>query len=128
MGLTTVALADGDIDDKEFDALITELKDALSYKDPLVREVLMTIVMDLKGVLGAYMADSRDVLGGLHEVAEVLQNNSTDDQAQAFKGSMLVIGRKIAEASGKTLFKRNPVSDEEQNAMVMAAMAMQIKV
>jgi len=74
------------------------------------------------------MADSRDVLGGLHEVAEVLQNNSTDDQAQAFKGSMLVIGRKIAEASGKTLFKRNPVSDEEQNAMVMAAMAMQIKV
>jgi uncharacterized membrane protein YebE (DUF533 family) len=42
-----VAASDGNIDDKEAAALAKELQDAPFYVEPLAREVLMSVVIDL---------------------------------------------------------------------------------
>jgi len=74
-----------------------------------------------------YNKDKRDVLQGLRDVASVLATNATSDQSANFRRAMLVIGTDVAEASGTTLFHRDPVSNEEKAPLVMVAMALDVK-
>jgi hypothetical protein len=124
---TAVAGADREIDDKEMAALAKELAEAPLYKDPLVREVLSTIVNNLAQIMREYAADSRDVLGGLGEVADLLDRKVAAEEAQSFKRAMLFIGHNIAEASGGGLFGRGEkTSDEEKAALVIVAASLRI--
>lgn len=123
---TAVAGADGSVDEKEMRALAKELQEAMLFKEPLVREVLMAVVADLGGCLQAFRADKRDILKGLTEVADLLDAKAAPDEAQGFKRAMLLIGINVAKASGGSFFGLfgNKVSDKEKAALALVAMTL----
>lgn len=96
---SAVAGADEEISKTEMGALAKELAEAPLFKDSLARELLMSVGSDLDHVMRDYVADSRDVVGGLRQVAKILKRRDRD-HAEAFTGAMMLIGQNIAEASG----------------------------
>lgn len=122
-----VASADQNIDEKEFKALAKELAEAPLYKEPLVREVLMSVGTDFKGLMDAFKADSRTALSGLGDVATVLDAKATAQQSKGFKGAMMLIAKNVAEASGGGILRRDPVAAEEKTAIVMIGMALKFQ-
>jgi len=116
-----VAGADQDIDEKEVEALTKEITDALRFTEPLVREILMSVMVDFADIMEQFKRDSRDLVTGIQDVASVLDRKATLEQAKGFKGALLLIGTNVAKASGTTIFRRDPVSDEEKAAIVLVA-------
>jgi hypothetical protein len=124
---SAVAAADRNIDKKEIEALAKELQEAILYKEPLVRDVLVSVATDFSNIMSQYKADSRNVTTGLQDVADLLDKKVTQQQAQNFKRAMLLIGRNVAEASGGGLFGRGKkMSDEETAALTLAAVALRV--
>ncbi len=123
---SAVAEVDGKIDNKELDALIKELKDALMYKNELAREVLATIAMDLEGTFRRYKADTRDITVGLGEAADILDRTVSNTESEGFKRTLLSIGIKVASASRKFLGPQ--VDDKEKAALVLCAMSLRVNV
>lgn len=124
---TAVAAADKQIDQKEMRALATSIASGPFYKEPLVAEVMSSVAVGFAGIMDDYNKDTRDVLQGLKDVADVLSRNATSDQSANFKRAMLAVGTDVAKASGATLFHRDPVSNEEKAALIMVAMALDVK-
>lgn len=123
---SAVAGADRTIDQKEVEALSTEIMDAPRFKEPLVREVLMSVAIDLVNIMEAYKRDTRDLMSGLRDVGNLLDRKVPKQQGEAFKRAMIFIGSNVAKASGGGILQRDPVSTEEKTALVMAAMALGI--
>jgi hypothetical protein len=122
---TAVAAADQKIDEKEVEALTKEIKDAPLYKEPLVREILISLAFDLVNVMEQYKRDSRDVMSGLRDVASVLDKKATPEEANHFKRALLLIGGNVAKASGGGgILRRDPMSAEEKTALVMVALSL----
>lgn len=121
---TLVAGADERIDEKEFRALVKELAEAMLYREPLVQRVFLSVATDLLAVMQAYKDDPRDVLQGLKDTARVLSRRVSPEQANNFKKALLLVGQKVAEASGGGLFGGEKVSDQEKAALVLAAMTL----
>jgi hypothetical protein len=122
---TAVAGADKKIDDKEMAAMSKELSEALLFKDLLAREVIVSVATDFENIMRLYNADSRDVLEGLKDTADILDRKADQDRIRGFKGALLLIARNIAEASGGGMFGMGEkVSKEEKTALVLVAMAL----
>lgn len=123
--LTAVGSADGKVDQQEIGALAKELAEWLQFKDSLVQELLLSVGQELQSLMRLYAADTRNVFTGLQQVADLLDRKATAEQAKAVKGSLLLIGRNIAEASGGGfLQKKGKISSEEQNALVAIFVAL----
>ena len=120
-----VAGADRKIDEKEAGALAKELSEWARFKEPLVQEVLLSVVNDIANVTPQYHTDSRDVMAGLQDVADLLDRKATQEQVKNFKGAMLPIGQNIAQASGGGVFGiGDKVSSEEKTALALIMMAL----
>ncbi len=124
---TIVAGADKTVDKKEMEALAKTLASGLFFKEALASEVLTTLTIHLASIMEDYNKDARDVLQGLRDVASLLGRKATSEQAEGFKRAMLYIGTEVAKASGATIFHRDPVSNEEKAALVLVAMALDVK-
>jgi hypothetical protein len=122
---SAVASADDDIDKKELNALAEELKDAPLFKNPLARDVLISVATNFGSIMEAYRRDSRDILRGLRDVAAVLAAKESPDTAQGFKRAMLLIGKNVAEASRGGLFGPK-ISKEEKAAIALVAAALDL--
>jgi chorismate synthase len=122
---TAVAGADRNIDQKEAGALAKELSEWAQFKEPLVQEVLLSVARDLANVMTQYRTDSRDVMAGLKDVADLLDRKAMQEQVKNFKGALLLIGRNIAQASGGgPLGLGDKVSAEEKTALALIMMAL----
>ena len=121
--LGAMGTADGKLEEKEVEAFKKELADAPFYKDELVREVMLAIVMSLADVMAAYKADPRKVQEGLSDLANVLEKKSPE-HAEAFKKVMLSIAVKVAGAEGKG---KDHISQEEKVAFALLASMMRAK-
>jgi hypothetical protein len=120
-----VAAIDNEIDDNEKAALGQELAEWALYKEPLVQEVFLSVGQNLATALPAFIADSRDLLVGLKDVADLLDRKATPDQAHKFKGALILLARKVGEASGDTGPAGDEnVSDQEKMAIVMIGTAL----
>jgi hypothetical protein len=120
-----VAGVDNEIDDKEKEALAQELMEWALYKEPLVQEVFLSVGQNLATTLPAFAADSRDLLTGLKDVADLLDRKVTPEQAHNFKGALILLARKVGEASGVSATKgADNVSDAEKMAVVMIGTAL----
>jgi hypothetical protein len=120
-----VASIDNNIDDKEKEALAKELSEWALYKEPLVQEVFLSVGQSLPTTLPAFAADSRDLLVGLKDVADLLDAKVTPEQSHGFKGALILLGRKVGEASGTTFAAgEDNVSDAEKMAIVMMGTAL----
>lgn len=124
---TQVALADKTIDKKEVEAFTKAIQDAPLYKEPLVREVLMSVVIGFDSVMKEYNSDSRGVISGLGDTASVLDKKADPEQANNFKKALLLIGSEVAKASGGGgILKRDPVSGEERTALAWIALSLKV--
>ena len=115
---STVAGADGKIDDAETALLMKEVAEAPLHRGPFTREVMVSLAMDLVHVAAAYKADPRAPLAGLLEVRTLL-NRIESDQAAIFKYAVMAIGKATAEASGPVLGSK--IAPVEQAAWALAA-------
>ncbi len=95
-----VAGADGAIDKRELKALLLELDEALLYRDPLTNEILSSLRADFENFMFRFGEDTRDVRSSLIQVANILDKAVTATEAQNFKKALLLIGQKVADASG----------------------------
>jgi hypothetical protein len=120
-----VAGADGKVDEKELEALLKEISQWPLFKEPLVQETLLTLSQDFMNLMAHYKADSRNVLTGLKDVADLLDRKATQEQAKNFKGAMLLIGRNTAQASGGGfLGTGDKISSEEKGALAMVILTL----
>lgn len=117
-----VASRDDNIDENEQAALCQELSDWASYKEPLAQEVFLSVNQNLMPAFSAFLADSRDALVGLEDVADLLERKVTPEQAHHFKGALILLARKIGEASGDGFSAGDGnLSEEETTAIVILA-------
>jgi len=115
-----VAGADKKIDDKEAGALAKELAEWAQFNEPLAQEVLLSVGNDLSNIMSLFNADTRDVMAGFRDVADLLDRKATPQQSKGFKGALLLIGRNIAQASGGGMFGTgDKMSNEEKNALAL---------
>ena len=124
-----VAGADQNVDEKEVESFTNELQQAVFFKEPLVRDVLLGLAGDFQKIMEAFQKDRRDVLAGLNDAGSLLDTKATTDSANNFKRAMLLIGRNIAQASGGgPLGMGDKVSDQEKQAIVLVAAALKVKI
>jgi uncharacterized protein YegL len=122
-----VASADGKIDKKELEALAKELAEANQYKEQLAKDVLITLGNDFSNLLQQFRNDTRGVQNGLVEVANLLDRKVSPQTAYNFKGSMLMIGYNIYEATEKTFFGGVNKKAMEKKQRVLDAVAMVLR-
>jgi len=95
-----VAGVDGKISKKERKRFFKLLSHSPALRGDLVREVMMSVFMDLEGVFSAFSEDERKVQEGLPAVAGVLSEHASNDEAVMFKSSLLNMGLEVAGADG----------------------------
>lgn len=120
-----VAGADSKVDDKEMEAFLKDVSEAALYKEPLVREVLMSLGSNFAESMTRFREDSRPVDRGLADVASLLDRKSDNEEANNFKKAVVGIGLDVARASGR-IFGDN-MSKEEKQALVIVASALRVE-
>jgi uncharacterized tellurite resistance protein B-like protein len=98
-----VAGVDGKISKKERKRFFKLLSHSPALRGELVREVMMSVFMDLEGVFKAFSDDGRMVQDGLPAVADVLGQNASKDEAVMFKSSLVSMGMEVASADGPVI-------------------------
>ncbi len=122
---TGVAAIDGSITQGEMEAFAGELSDVILYKNPLVREVLISVAGDMASVLAGFREDSRQVADGLADVAAILEKKTDAQEAKEFKMTLLFLARKIAEVSeGDSSGSGESAGDTEKASVVFLAQAL----
>lgn len=120
-----VAAADGKVDQKEVEALVIELSQAHLFKEPLARDVLMSLGNDFENVLRLFQADSRNAGRGLVEAANLLDRKVPPQTAYNFKAAMLMIGYNVSESTGKGFLGFGQKAlDQKHQALDAVAMIM----
>lgn len=117
---TAVAGADQFIDDAEGRALSEQLAHWKKVQDPLARELLGSIFADLKAVSTRFRAatHTEKAMAQLREVASLLDQKVSAEQARAVKQEFLKVGKATAEASGGGfLGLGDKVSPEERSML-----------
>lgn len=126
--LTVVGGSDRKVDKKELEAFVKEIQEASLYKGGLVREVLMSLVSGFNEIFkdfAAILGSQPDLLASLGEIADIIESKATPDEAQNFKGAMLLLGNKIAHASGGGLFGLgSKVSEIEKKGLAVLALGL----
>jgi tellurite resistance protein len=106
-----VAGVDGKISKKERKRFFKLLSHSPALRGDLVREVMMSVFMDLEGVFKAFSDDGREVQEGLPAVAGILEENVSKDEAVMFKTSLVSMGVEVASADGPIIGSN--ISDAE---------------
>jgi hypothetical protein len=122
-----VAGVDGKIDEKEITALAKELSEAHLWKDPFVRDVLLTVGDDLSTLLPEAIRRIGETFTGLERVADILSLKADPTAANNFKKALLLIGKQVAEASGGFLGAGEKVSEKEKLVLVAVATALRVQ-
>ena len=115
-----VAEADEYVDEEEIETFAGEIAEGELYDDPLVKELFGSLVGSSQ-ILPQFKADPRDMSAGLAEVADLLDRKGGRVNALAFKKALLLVARKVAEASGDGDFSSRSVSEEEQVSLLRVA-------
>lgn len=107
----SVAGIDGKISKKGRKRFFKLLSRSPALRGDLVREVVMSVFMDLEGVFEAFSDDGREVQEGLPAVAGILDGNVSKDEAVMFKTSLVSMGVEVASADGPIIGSN--ISDAE---------------
>jgi len=120
-----VAAIDGKVDDKEAEALAKEVADASLYRNELASEVLGDLGASFASVFSAYRADSRSVLDGLREAAQLVDRKTIPDIALGYKKAIIGVGVQVANASGAMFGSK--MSEDEKKALVLVAVTLGVR-
>jgi hypothetical protein len=123
-----VAGADQNIDTKEINAFLKELQEADYYREPFVREVLLSITVNNPVTLQNQSCTKKEILHNLERVHKILHRRVTPEQSDNFKKDMLLIAQQIAQASSNGIFVfKSRISPDEESAIDAIIKAMHIE-
>lgn len=120
-----VAGADSKVDEKEMEAFLKDVSEAALYKEPLVRDVLMSLSSNFSESMTRFKEDSRPVDRGLADVAGLLERKSDNEEANNFKKAVVGIGLDVARASGRIFGDK--MSTDEKQALVIVASSLRVE-
>ncbi len=120
-----VAGVDGEVDDREWEALFQAMQSARRYRNDLSRLVFSELAHDFDELLEEFELDEAEIGDGLSEVASLLYEREDEDVAVGFKVDLIALAVEVAKASGGWLNYR--ISDEEKRAIgyISAALDME---
>lgn len=113
-----VAGADGNVDKKEQQALKNVTSSAAKFKDPLAKELLLSIDVNPGQVFRQSMVDMRGKDQGLKDVAKIIEKAFEPKDAVHFKKTLIGIGYYIANVSGEI---NAEMSEEEATTLAEIA-------
>ena len=128
-GFLMTAAADSNIDAKEDQAFVKELMEAHLYKDELVREVFSSCAADFAQLYPDCLIAPQQLLSSL-ESARALLEERVPAHAEPFKAAVLLVCKNVAEASGGSIFHREPhdrISEEEMRSLLLLAATLGIR-
>lgn len=121
-----IAGADKKIDIQELDALSFVKDNAHKLDSELLKEILSSVKYNFDDITSIYKFDNREIKSGLREMAEILIQKISSEEALLFKKSLLVLGMYIAFASGDVLSSK--MSNEESQTIVELALHMKVSI
>ncbi len=115
-----VAVADGNVDEKEQAMLAKLCNDVGQFPSPLFQTAVATMVQHAERYFSEFRAEGFDCQISLADAIEVLEDEHPDE-AQAFKESLMAWGKAIAEASGGILGFGRKIGAEEAASLATIA-------
>lgn len=117
-----VALADGNLEDEESTTFVAEMLDAPNWRDPLIRELLLTLA-EADHFTSAFEAATRlsttsaeAVLAELGAGKTILRDNLTEEEYQRFAFSLIGLARKISDAHTERTKKKGLFHRKKEEA------------
>jgi hypothetical protein len=110
-----VAGADGTIDKKEIEVLYGFL--GAAHKSELMTAVLGELQRDIDAKLAAHSSNSIPSYQRLAGAAETVSRQFSPEEARTFLAELMVLGRRVAEASGGILGFGQKISEQELSAL-----------
>ncbi|MCX6147046.1 MAG: hypothetical protein NTW25_07310 [Candidatus Kapabacteria bacterium] len=120
-----VAGADGNVDRKEQQALKTVTSNSAKFKDPLIKELLLSLDVNPGLVFRQSMTDVRGFQQGLKETAKIVDKALEPKDSIYFKKTLIAIGFYIANISGEI---NSEMSDEEATILANLAFLLNLNV
>ena len=120
----SVAKADGKIDKKEMDALNHLIENSSAIINDLAWNVISTIKKDFVNIKSEFDKDKREIIDGMREVSDLLNNRVNTKTTIEFKKTLIGIGFYIANASGNWIGSK--VSAAEGIAIKLAGMNLRL--
>lgn len=120
-----VAGADGNVDRKEQQALKTVTSNSNKFKDPLAKELLLSVDLNPGLIFRQSMADIRGFKQGLTDVAKIVDKALEPRDSIHFKKTLIAIGFYIANISGEL---NSEMSDEEATILANLAFLLNLHV
>lgn len=122
----TIALADGNFDEREREALFSISSVAYKFDNTLLNEIVEYYKHNFDSILKKFYDDNRKIKTALKDVADILEKEVPEEIADNFKKIMLAIGYYIANASGDEFAGK--ISPRERKTLVELAKSLRINV
>ncbi|GHA03212.1 hypothetical protein GCM10008090_10250 [Arenicella chitinivorans] len=122
-----VAAADGSIDKKEVREFMEVLSNPEILNNPLLNRIITNVINQIPSVISDMATKEIDYISELAQLKFIADSSLPDDQANHFKISLLLLGKKIAEASGGFFGFGSKISKEEKGALAAIAVCLGIR-
>lgn len=122
-----VASADGEIDKKEMLQFMEVLSNPESHTNPIFSKIINIVTNDIDAIVTEMKQQPINYIEELSHLKDIVNNNLPEHDANNFKLTLLLLGKKIAEASGGFLGFGDKISREELAALQTIAACLEIK-
>lgn len=122
-----VAGADGNIDKKEARAFQQALVEAASSTHPVVHQMFASGLQDPQGRIQKLISGSLVPSESLEAAGELLARKLPQDEANAVKMALVLVGKHVAEASGGFFGFGKKMSKDEKQALAAVLMLLDIQ-
>ena len=117
-----VAAADGKVDKKEASEFAKVLVSQEIKENLLMNRIVTNVVHDLPGMLASVASSPNGYFEELGKITDIVDRKVSKEEARQFKIALLLLGKRIAEASGGFLGFGSKISKEEKVALAGIAM------
>ncbi len=121
-----VAGADGKMDKKELISFAEILSDPDKLSSGFLKRIAAEVISDSTAIVTNMANSDLNYIEELGILRRVIDDNLSTEEGLAFKTSLLMIGKEIAEASGGFLGFGNKISKEEKGILALIALSLGI--
>lgn len=119
-----VAAADGKVDKKELIAFVTLLSNPEKINNSLLNRIVTNVISDAPAIVTEIARQDINYIEELRRLKTVINKNLSAGDANAFKLSLILLGKEIAEASGGFLGFGSKISKDEKAALGAIALCL----
>lgn len=122
-----VAASDGKIDKKEVTEFMKVLSNPEFLNNPLLNRIITNVINEIPAIIAEMATQKLDYIAELGSLKSIADKNLSEEEANKFKISLFLIGKKIAEASGGFLGFGSKISKEEKAALAAIGLCLGIR-